>query len=100
MRNAAVALSALSAGEAQFYSGSANGSALGAMAGGLDLGFVAGLAHQLNATMPAAPAIHSPAELKNKNTALQSIAGGAWRITQLVIEHWSLEPRRDRTNLR
>ena len=44
MRNAAVALSALSAGEAQFYSGSANGSALGAMAGGLDLVFVAGLA--------------------------------------------------------
>src|SRR6478752_297960 len=41
MRSAAVALSALSAGEAQFYSGSANGSALGAMAGGLDLVFVA-----------------------------------------------------------
>ncbi|MEO6165646.1 MAG: ABC transporter substrate-binding protein [Candidatus Binatia bacterium] len=35
MRNAAVALSALSAGEAQFYSGSANGSVLGAIANGL-----------------------------------------------------------------
>jgi len=44
MRNAAVALSALSAGEAQFYSGSANGSVLGAIANGLDLAFVAGWA--------------------------------------------------------
>src|SRR5262245_41498786 len=51
MRSGAVALSALSSGEAQFYSGSANGSALGAMAGGLDLVFIAGLANQLNGTM-------------------------------------------------
>ena len=99
MRNAAVALSALSAGEAQFYSGSANGSALGAMAGGLDLVFVAGLANQLNGTMVAAPAIHSPADLKGKNIGIQSI-GGVWMITQLVLEHWGLEPKRDRINLR
>jgi ABC-type nitrate/sulfonate/bicarbonate transport system substrate-binding protein len=100
MRSGAVALSALSAGEAQFYSGSANGSALGAMAGGLDLVFVAGLANQLNGTMVAAPAIHSPADLKNKNIAIQSIGGGVWMITQLVLEHWGLEPKRDRINLR
>jgi ABC-type nitrate/sulfonate/bicarbonate transport system substrate-binding protein len=100
MRNAAVALSALSAGEAQFYSGSANGSALGAMAGGLDLVFVAGLANQLNGTMVAAPAIHSPADLKGKNIGIQSIGGGVWMITQLVLEHWGLEPKRDRINLR
>src|ERR1700739_1612807 len=39
VRSGAVALSALSAGEAQFYFGSANGSVLGAMAGGLDAVF-------------------------------------------------------------
>lgn len=100
MRSAAVALSALSAGEAQFYSGSANGSALGAMAGGLDLVFVAGLANQLNGTMVAAPAIQSPADLKNKNIAIQSIGGGVWMITQLVLEHWGLDPKRDGINLR
>ena len=100
MRSGAVALSALSAGEAQFYSGSANGSALGAMAGGLDLVFVAGLANQLNGTMVAAPAIHSPADLKGKNIGIQSIGGGVWMITQLVLEHWGLEPKRDRINLR
>jgi len=100
MRNGAVALSALSAGEAQFYSGSANGSALGAMAGGLDLVFVAGLANKLNGTMVAAPAIQSPADLKGKNIGIQSIGGGVWMITQLVLEHWGLEPKRDRINLR
>ena len=77
MRNAAVALSALSAGEAQFYSGSANGSALGAMAGGLDLVFVAGLANQLNGTMVAAPAIHSPADLKGKNIGIKVSAAAS-----------------------
>jgi NitT/TauT family transport system substrate-binding protein len=100
MRNAAVALSALSAGEAQFYSGSANGSALGAMAGGLDLVFVAGLANKLNGTMVAAPSIQSPADLKGKNIGIQSIGGGVWMITQLVLEHWGLEPKRDAINLR
>lgn len=100
MRSGAVALSALSSGEAQFYSGSANGSALGAMAGGLDLVFVAGLANKLNGTMMAAPTIHSPADLKGKNIAIQSIGGGVWMITQLVLEHWGLDPKRDGINLR
>jgi hypothetical protein len=100
MRNAAVALSALSAGEAQFYSGSANGSVLGAIANGLDLAFVAGLANKLNGTMVASPAIQSPADLKGKNIGIQSIGGGIWMITQLVLEHWGLEPKRDAINLR
>ena len=100
MRNAAVALSALSAGEAQFYSGSANGSVLGAIANGLDLVFIAGLANKLNGTMVASPAIASPADLKGKNIAIQSIGGGVWMITQLVLEHWGLDPKRDGINLR
>ena len=100
MHNAAVALSALSAGEAQFYSGSANGSVLGAIANGLDMTFIAGLANKLNGTMVVAPAIQSPADLKGKNIGIQSIGGGVWMITQLVLEHWGLEPKRDAINLR
>ena len=100
MRSGAVALSALSSGEAHFYSGSANGSSLGAMAGGLDLVFVAGLANQLNGTMVAAPSIRAPADLKRKNIGIQSIGGGIWMITQLVLEHWGLDPKRDGINLR
>lgn len=100
MRSGAVALAALSAGEAHFYSGSANGSSLGAMAGGLDLVFIAGLANQLNGTMVSAPPIRAPADLKGKNIGIQSIGGGIWMITQLVLEHWNLEPKRDGINLR
>ena len=60
------------------------------MAGGLDLVFIAGLANKLNGTMVAAPAIQSPADLKHKNIAIQSIGGGVWMITQWVLEHWGL----------
>ena len=43
VRSGPVAISALAANEAQFYMASANAATLGAMAGGLDLAFVAGL---------------------------------------------------------
>jgi len=46
------------------------------------------------------PAIQSPADLKGKNIGIQSIGGGVWMITQLVLEHWGLEPKRDAINLR
>ena len=58
MRNAAVALSALSAGEAQFYSGSANGSVLGAIANGRfhhDISRESGRQHLLGGDGPAEP---------------------------------------------
>ena len=43
VRTGSVALSALAAGESQFYFGSGTGATLGAIAGGLDGVFVAGL---------------------------------------------------------
>src|SRR4029078_11484196 len=70
------------------------------MTNGLDLVFIAGLANQLNGTMVAAPSIQSPADLKRKNIAIQRIGGGVWMITQLVLEHWGLDPKRDGINLR
>ena len=100
VRSGAVALSALSAGEAQFYFGSANGSVLGAMAGGLDAVFVAGLANKLNGTFVVAPAVQSPADLKGKNIGIQSVGGGVWMITLLALDHWGLDVKRDAINLR
>jgi ABC-type nitrate/sulfonate/bicarbonate transport system substrate-binding protein len=100
VRSGAVALSALSSGDAQFYFGSANGSVLGAMAGGLDAAFVAGLANKLNGTFVVAPAIQSPADLKNKNIGIQSVGGGVWMITLLALDHWGLDVKRDGINLR
>lgn len=100
VRSGALALSALSSGDAQFYFGSANGSTLGAMAGGLDAVFVSGLVNKLNGTFVVAPSVRSPSDLKNKNVGIQSVGGGIWMITLLVLDHWGLDPKRDGINLR
>ena len=49
VRSGAVGLSALAAGETQFHGGSATGASIGAIAGGVDLVFVAGLINNLMA---------------------------------------------------
>jgi NitT/TauT family transport system substrate-binding protein len=95
-----VALSALAAGESQFYFGSGTGVTLGAVAGGLDGVFVAGLVNRLTGTFVVHPQIKTPAELKGRNIGVQSIGGGIWMITMLVLDHWGIEPKRDRINLR
>ena len=87
-----VALSALAAGESQFY--------LGAVAGGLDGVFVAGLVNRLPGTFLVHTPFKTPAELKGRNIGVQSIGGGIWMITMLVLDHWGIEPKRDRINLR
>ena len=89
-----VALSALAAGESQFYFGSGTGVTLGAVAGGLDGVFVAGLVNRLTGTFVVHPQIKTPAELKGRNIGVQSIGGGIWMITMLVLDHWGIEPKR------
>jgi ABC-type nitrate/sulfonate/bicarbonate transport system substrate-binding protein len=54
----------------------------------------------LNGTFVVAPAIQSPADLKNKNIGIQSVGGGVWMITLLVLDHWGLDVKRDGINLR
>jgi NitT/TauT family transport system substrate-binding protein len=95
-----VALSALAAGESQFYFGSGTGVTLGAVAGGLDGVFVAGLVNRLTGTFVVQPQIKTPAQLKGRNIGVQSIGGGIWMITMLVLDHWGIEPKRDGINLR
>jgi NitT/TauT family transport system substrate-binding protein len=95
-----VALAALAAGEAPFYFGSGTGVTLGAVAGGLDGVFIAGLVNRLTGTFVVHPQIKSPADLKGRNIGVQSIGGGIWMITMLVLDHWGIEPKRDRINLR
>src|SRR4029077_20512569 len=63
VRSGAVALSALSSGDAQFYFGSANGSGLGPRAGELYLVFRAGWANKQTGTFGGARAIQPPADL-------------------------------------
>src|SRR5262245_18228954 len=66
VRNGQVAVSALAANEAQFYSVSATGASLGAMAGGLDLTFIAGIVNKLDGDFVVSPKIATPGDLKGK----------------------------------
>ena len=61
-----IALSALASDDAQFYTESPTSATLGAVAGGLDVVFVAGLVNKLNGAFVVEPSIKTPAELKNR----------------------------------
>ncbi|HEY2920098.1 MAG TPA: ABC transporter substrate-binding protein [Candidatus Binatia bacterium] len=100
VRNAQVGMSALAAGETQFHVGSATGTSIGAMAGGLDLAFIAGLINKLDGAFVVNPSIRNPAELKGKRIGVQSIGGGVWMFSMLAFEHWGLNPERDNIQFR
>jgi ABC-type nitrate/sulfonate/bicarbonate transport system substrate-binding protein len=95
VRSGSVGMAALASGETQFHAGSATGSSIGAIAGGLDLAFIAGLINKLDGTFMVKPTIKTPAELKGKTIAVQSIGGGIWMFTMLAFDHWGLNPERD-----
>jgi len=100
VRSGPIGLSALSAGESQFYNGSATGTTLGASAGGLDAVFIAGLINKLTGAFVVNPVIKSPADIKGKNIGVQSMGGGIWMFTMLTLDHWGLDPKRDNINFR
>jgi NitT/TauT family transport system substrate-binding protein len=100
MRSGPIAISAMAAGEAHFYTASATGATLGAMAGGFDLAFIGGLINKLEGEFVVAPKIKSPSDLKGKTLGVQSIGGGIWMYTLLALDNWGLEPERDKIQLR
>ena len=100
VRNGPVAVSAMAANEAQFYTTSATGSTLGSMAGGLDLVFVAGIINKLDGDFVVSPKIMTPADLKGKNLGVQSIGGGVWTFSMLALDRWGLVPERDKIQFR
>lgn len=100
VRNGPVAVAAMLANEAQFYTTSATASTLGSMAGGFDLVFIAGIINKLDGDFVASPKIGSPAELKGKTLGVQSIGGGIWTFTMLGLDYWGLVPERDKIQFR
>lgn len=100
VRNGQVAVSALAANEAQFYSVSATGTSLGAMAAGLDLAFIAGIVNKLDGDFVVSPRIAAPADLRGKFLGIQSIGGGVWTFTMLALDYWGLVPDRDKIQFR
>jgi NitT/TauT family transport system substrate-binding protein len=100
VRNAQVGMSALAGGESQFHVGSATGTSIGAMAGGLDLAYIAGLINKLDGAFIVNPSIRTPADLKGRKVGVQSIGGGVWMFSMLAFEHWGLNPERDNIQFR
>ncbi|MBI2210323.1 MAG: ABC transporter substrate-binding protein [Deltaproteobacteria bacterium] len=100
VNTASVALSALARGDSHLNTGSTSGAILGAMAGGLDLVFVAGLVNKLTGAFVVAPEIKTPMDLKGKTIGVTSIGGGNWVFTMLALEHWGIDPKRDGISIR
>lgn len=100
VRSGPVAISAMAANEAQFYTASATGSTLGAIAGGLDLVFVSGIVNKLDGDFVVSSKIKTPADLKGKTLGVQSLGGGIWMFTMLALDYWNLVPERDKMQFR
>jgi ABC-type nitrate/sulfonate/bicarbonate transport system substrate-binding protein len=100
VRNGPVGMAALSSGETQFHWGSVSAANLGAIAEGADLVFVAGFINKLTGNFIASPKIQSPADLKGKNLGINSLGGGSWVFTMLMLDYWSLVPERDKIQFR
>jgi NitT/TauT family transport system substrate-binding protein len=100
VRSGPIAISALAAGDVQFYSAPASGATIGAVASGLDLAFVANIIGKLDGYFVAAPKIKTPAELKGKTLGVQSVGGGIWMFTMMALDHWRLDPERDKIQFR
>jgi ABC-type nitrate/sulfonate/bicarbonate transport system substrate-binding protein len=100
VRNGPVAIAAVASGEAQFYSVSATGASLGAMAGGLDIVFVAGFINRLDGYLAVSTRVRVPEDLKGKTLGVQSIGGGIWMFTQILLDHWGFNAERDKIQIR
>jgi NitT/TauT family transport system substrate-binding protein len=100
MPNAPLALSALTAGDSQFYYGTTSGASLGAVLNGLDGVFVAAFINRLVGAFVVGRDIKTPADLKGKRIGVASLGGGNWMFTMLAFEHWGIDPKRDAVTFR
>ena len=87
VRNGPVAMSALSSGETQFHWGSVSGANLGAIAEGADLVFVVGFINRLSGMFVANAKIKTPMELKGKSLGVNSLSGGGWIFSMLMLDY-------------
>src|SRR5262249_46178901 len=100
VRNGPVAMSAFSSGETQFHWGSVSGANLGAIAEGADLVFVAGFINRLSGMFVVNAKIKTPMELKGKSIGVNSLSGGGWIFSMLMLDYWGLVPERDKIQFR
>lgn len=100
VRNGAVGIAAVSAGESQVHWGSVSAANIGAIAEGADLVFLAGFINKLTGTFVVNPKIKTPADLKGKSIGVNGLSGGAWIFAMLTLDYWGLSPERDNIQFR
>ncbi len=91
-------IAALASGEIQLVY-SIPSVVLSAAANGMDLAIFGGIVNKAEGDIVVAPSIRAPADLKGKRMGVQSIGGGIWSQTMLALEHFGLEPTRDKINV-
>jgi ABC-type nitrate/sulfonate/bicarbonate transport system substrate-binding protein len=77
-----------------------SGANLGAIAEGADLVFVAGFINRLSGLFIVNPKIRTPADLKGKSIGVNSLSGGGWIFSMLMLDYWGLQPERDKIQFR
>ena len=98
IRQAPTLVAALTSGDIQIgYTGGT--AVLGAAAGGVDLKILAAFTNRVTYDVVARPGIKTPEELRGKKFGVQSIGGTVWMGAILALEHFGLDPDRDKVSL-
>lgn len=98
IRQAPTLVAALTSGDIQIgYTGGT--AVLGAAAGGADLKILAAFTNRVTYDVVARPGIKTPEELRGKKFGVQSIGGTVWMGAILALEHFGLDPDRDKVSL-
>ncbi|HEU4345426.1 MAG TPA: ABC transporter substrate-binding protein [Candidatus Binatia bacterium] len=91
-------VAALTSGDIQVgYTGGT--AVLGAAARGSDLKILAAFTNRVTYDVVARPGIKTPEDLRGKIFGVQSIGGTVWMGAILALEHFGLDPNRDKISL-
>lgn len=94
MPGAPALFATLATGQIQ-VANSGGSTALGAVAGGLDLRVIGTFTSRIPFDIVASPSIKDPKDLRGKRLGIQAIGGTIWMAGLLGLEYLGLEPRRD-----
>jgi ABC-type nitrate/sulfonate/bicarbonate transport system substrate-binding protein len=98
IRQAPTLVAALTSGDIQIgYTGGT--AVLGAAASGSDLKILAAFTNRVTYDVVAKKGIKSPEDLRGKIFGVQSIGGTVWMGAILALEHFGLDPNRDKISL-
>jgi NitT/TauT family transport system substrate-binding protein len=99
LRSGPVLMATLASGSVQLVY-SASSSAISALSGGLPIGCVAFPVNRIARDLMARKEIKSLEELRGKVFGVQSIGGGFWLQTMLLLNHLNMDPEKYQLKLR